>query len=434
MNSIKHVLDWASSWVSSPAYLGSSASILATSSSTGTDTGTSTSDMWLTALTLSLPAYLLAKHAIPARLVQQMRCLFRLLRLLIDVKTHAMRYGGGKAYSFVDRFEALVDADAAARNTSANTGGGVGAESTGTGRYALIDADTGDGMTLQQVEVLANRVANWIQGQELGAKQAERWIVAAAAADTAAAGAAAAEAAAGGTGGAGGEGAAGTKMPDPQAKGGIVAIMMENSPHYVCIWLGLAKAGVTAALINTHTRGVSLAHAINVALSHEGPRIVVADEACLPLLQAETTAAALKERGVQIVVWESLSHPLTGALFAPSLSPLAARPARGVSRHWVREQDTLLYIYTSGTTGMPKASKISHSRYTVAAAPFRVLCALQGGPAGEGGDTVYSPLPLYHSAAGMLAVGACLLSGATLVTRRRFSASSFRYVGMHGCT
>ena len=166
---------------------------------------------------------------------------------------------------------------------------------------------------------------------------------------------------------------------------------------------------------------------------------------------------------MQIVSWEQLSHPSVGPLFAsstlppppstststatsatavatadaPPSSPAASlasapatRPARHLARPWVREQDTLLYIYTSGTTGLPKASKISHSRYTVAAAPFRILCDLQGGPAG---DIVYSPLPLYHSAAGMLAVGACLLSGATLVTRRRFSASAFRCASMHGC-
>lgn len=41
------------------------------------------------------------------------------------------------------------------------------------------------------------------------------------------------------------------------------------------------------------------------------------------------------------------------------------------------------------------------------------------------GDTLYGPLPLYHSSAGMLAMGPALLSGVTLVLRTKFSATNF---------
>ena len=40
-------------------------------------------------------------------------------------------------------------------------------------------------------------------------------------------------------------------------------------------------------------------------------------------------------------------------------------------------------------------------------------------------DIVYSSLPLYHSSAGVLGVGQCLINGCTLVLRRKFSASQF---------
>jgi hypothetical protein len=40
-------------------------------------------------------------------------------------------------------------------------------------------------------------------------------------------------------------------------------------------------------------------------------------------------------------------------------------------------------------------------------------------------DTLYTPLPLYHTAGGMLGVGQVLLCGATVVMRSKFSASNF---------
>lgn len=40
-------------------------------------------------------------------------------------------------------------------------------------------------------------------------------------------------------------------------------------------------------------------------------------------------------------------------------------------------------------------------------------------------DIVYCPMPLYHSAAGILGVGTCFVGGCTLALRRKFSASKF---------
>lgn len=40
-------------------------------------------------------------------------------------------------------------------------------------------------------------------------------------------------------------------------------------------------------------------------------------------------------------------------------------------------------------------------------------------------DVLYDPLPLYHSAGGMVGVGQTLLRGITVVIRRKFSASNY---------
>lgn len=40
-------------------------------------------------------------------------------------------------------------------------------------------------------------------------------------------------------------------------------------------------------------------------------------------------------------------------------------------------------------------------------------------------DIMYDPLPLYHSAGGMVGVGQTLLCGVTVALRRKFSATNF---------
>src|SRR5262245_1046788 len=61
-------------------------------------------------------------------------------------------------------------------------------------------------------------------------------------------------------------------------RGEVVALCMENRPEYVCTWAGLAKLGVTAALINTHLAGRPLGHAIATAKA----RHAIVGEECLP--------------------------------------------------------------------------------------------------------------------------------------------------------
>lgn len=50
---------------------------------------------------------------------------------------------------------------------------------------------------------------------------------------------------------------------------------------------------------------------------------------------------------------------------------------------------------------------------------FRSLAALKTN------DIIYDPLPLYHSAGGVLGAGQALCYGITVVTRKKFSASNF---------
>uniref|UniRef100_M3ZH47 Very long-chain fatty acid transport protein n=1 Tax=Xiphophorus maculatus TaxID=8083 RepID=M3ZH47_XIPMA len=86
-------------------------------------------------------------------------------------------------------------------------------------------------------------------------------------------------------------------------EGDVVALFMENRSQYVGLWLGMAKIGVEAALINFNLRLDALVH-------------------CVTISDAKAV------------------------VFGSELS-----------------DDRLFYIYTSGTTGMPKAAIVVHSRY-----------------------------------------------------------------------
>lgn len=48
-------------------------------------------------------------------------------------------------------------------------------------------------------------------------------------------------------------------------KGDAIALLLENRPEYIGIWLGLNKLGIITALINTNLRKTSLLHSINIA-------------------------------------------------------------------------------------------------------------------------------------------------------------------------
>lgn len=79
-----------------------------------------------------------------------------------------------------------------------------------------------------------------------------------------------------------------------------------------------------------------------------------------------------------------------------------------------------MYIYTSGTTGLPKPAVIKQSRYCAGGLVFFLSSGLN-----KDRDIVYVTLPIYHANGGIIGVGAAIVSGATVVLRKKFSATNF---------
>lgn len=198
-------------------------------------------------------------------------------------------------------------------------------------------------------------------------------------------------------------------------KGDTIALLMETKVEFPFFWVGLSKIGVPTALINFNLRQDPLIHSIKSA---ESKAIIVSAELKdaiaqirdhpdiknLPIYQyntkkdkAEFLPGAINLRAELDAV--SIQTTFTDKTFAP--------------------KDKLVYIYTSGTTGLPKAAVITHVRYMFMSMGVYFMHALRKD------DIIYNPLPLYHTAGGMVGVGNVLLQGLTMVLRKKFSASNY---------
>jgi fatty-acyl-CoA synthase len=190
--------------------------------------------------------------------------------------------------------------------------------------------------------------------------------------------------------------------------GDAVALFMENCPEYVSFWYGLSKIGVVVGLINHNLTDKALAHCVNIA---DAKMIITGAD------QDENVRSAAGLFDGDPKVWtfggqegEDLTGPLNGAS--------DARPDRSHREH-LRGKDLCLYVYTSGTTGLPKAAKLTQTRTQGMMRSFIAPCNLTSR------DRVYVTLPLYHGTGGICGVGMAMMVGASVVLRKKFSASGF---------
>jgi fatty-acyl-CoA synthase len=208
-------------------------------------------------------------------------------------------------------------------------------------------------------------------------------------------------------------------------RGSVVGLLMENRPEFPAIWLGLAKVGAVTALLNTHLHGESLAHSLRAA----GCSVLLLGSECSEAwasLAGDAPEVALflvREHGAG----EPPTVPGAQSLDTEIAGHSTDNPPRSV-RAELRGADPLFYIYTSGTTGLPKAARLSHSRFMGGG----IYAALAGM---HRDDVLYCPLPLYHTSGGVMCVNAVLRNGATLALARHFSAHHFwDDVAQHGVT
>uniref|UniRef100_A0A8C2YY06 long-chain-fatty-acid--CoA ligase n=1 Tax=Cyclopterus lumpus TaxID=8103 RepID=A0A8C2YY06_CYCLU len=159
-------------------------------------------------------------------------------------------------------------------------------------------------------------------------------------------------------------------------EGDSVALFLANEPSFVWTWLGLAKLGCPAALLNFNIRSKSLLHCFSCC----GAKVLIASQVrrflsnCILLL---------------LTVHDDDDDD--------------------------DDDDDLL---SSTVEGLPKAAVVTHERVW-AASFIQAVCGVTSE------DIFYINLPLYHSAGFLIGMIGGMERGITIVLRRKFSASQF---------
>ncbi len=178
-----------------------------------------------------------------------------------------------------------------------------------------------------------------------------------------------------------------------------IGVLLENVPEYLFLLGGAALAGATVVGINPTRRGSELAADIR----HTDCQVIVTDEVQRGLLDGLDTGV---EPGRVFVVDEPG--------FTAEVGRAGLFPARLPSPH-----ELYLLLFTSGSTGAPKAVRVSQGRLADAG------LTMAKGAGFTAADVLYCAMPLFHGNALNTCVVPAMASGATLVLRRRFSASGF---------
>jgi fatty-acyl-CoA synthase len=191
--------------------------------------------------------------------------------------------------------------------------------------------------------------------------------------------------------------------------GDVACLFMPNCAEYMAIWLGMTRIGVAVALVNTNLRGALLAHSVNLV----APKLVIVGNDL-----ADALAAARPQLPSELRCWVHGRSRLLPRIDTEICQLSGDRLESGEASPPSLSERALL-LYTSGTTGLPKAANVSHFR----------LMQWSHWAAGmmdtRSNDRMYNCLPMYHSVGGVVAIGAMLVNGGSVLLRPRFSASRF---------
>ena len=180
-----------------------------------------------------------------------------------------------------------------------------------------------------------------------------------------------------------------------------VALALENTAEHLFWWLGAGVSGATVVGVNPTRRGAELARDITFT----GCRMLVVDGARAGILD-----------GVDHGVPDDRVLHVDGPSYADRLAGVA--PAT-LATDPVDPATPLSLIFTSGTTSAPKAVICTQRRMGRTAEQQMQRRGLTAD------DTFYVAMPMFHSNAIMAGVAPAVCTGATIVLRRRFSASGW---------
>lgn len=197
-------------------------------------------------------------------------------------------------------------------------------------------------------------------------------------------------------------------------KGDHVAILAGNSAAYVVAWFGSALAGCVAATLNN----MLLADGMRYTIDQSESRVLIGDRAWIDLNYQNLDD---RQKALPLITIES----------EPEFFDMLQTYEPG-EEDMLPMTAPLAILYTSGTTGLPKGVMNSQTTYFRSGAQAAKLLELTPE------DNVMVVLPMFHVNPQMMGTMSCLVSGATMVLRPKFSASAFfddaRRFDVTGCT
>ncbi|MFJ9563242.1 class I adenylate-forming enzyme family protein [Streptomyces fuscichromogenes] len=204
-------------------------------------------------------------------------------------------------------------------------------------------------------------------------------------------------------------------------RGDRVAVILQNSPHFVLALLGAWKAGATVVPVNPMYKSGEVSHVLRDA---EAAALVCSQRAWESYLR--DTAAGSPVRIVltaseldfqtrddpRVLTFERLPQ----AADAEDLVAVARQGGKAPRGRDPEPSDIALISYTSGTSGTPKGATNLHSNIMYNAERQRTGLALPDAP------VYYALAPLFHITGMVCQLCACLTSVGTLVLTYRFEA------------
>lgn len=199
-------------------------------------------------------------------------------------------------------------------------------------------------------------------------------------------------------------------------KGDVVGVLLENRPELIMVISALSKLGAVSSLINPNQKGNVLLHSITLTCKNVfivGEEMLDSFDEILPDMENATSHTLY-------FLPDGTNKPAPEG-YLDLISLVKNSPAENPgSTAGIILADPFAYVFTSGTTGLPKASVQIHYRWIGSGNWFgRFNMDLNSD------DTMYIPLPLYHTNGLNVAWSAAASVGAAIALRRKFSASNF---------
>ncbi|MDR7079765.1 crotonobetaine/carnitine-CoA ligase [Neobacillus niacini] len=201
-------------------------------------------------------------------------------------------------------------------------------------------------------------------------------------------------------------------------KGTNVAVLMASSTDYISVWFALAKIGAIEVPINTVYKGETLQYLIN----DSDARYIVVDEE----YYAELNKISAGLEKIQYVISHGqndysyeTSWNIVGWERVTKYSEVRIRHLfNEINNNPVYPHDPVGIIYTSGTTGPSKGVLLSNHHLVFMGLTHAGIMHYKED------DISLNFLPYYHTAAKFVTM-ACMLSGAKMILKKKFSITSF---------